>query len=147
MRNTNKWWTFPADGEGGKTVIVTGRDAIDQFRESGKYIYRINVSWNYNSLSNGMPEDAESHLMEQITDSLLMAFKKDQVAVMTGIYTGEGRRDWVFYCKNLAIFNKVFNRALEDLPTIPLLIEAEEDKDWEEYSQMKEETYVPDEEE
>lgn len=145
MRITDKWWTYPADGEGGKTVIVTGRDDIDHFMESGKYIYRIDVSWEYNSLENGMPEDADARLMEQVTDSLLAAFKKDQVAVMTGIYTGEGRRDWVFYCKNLAIFNKVFNKALEELPTIPILIEAEEDKDWEEYREMKETTYVPEE--
>ena len=145
MRNTNKWWSFPAEGENGKTVIVTGRDDIDHFRLNGKYIYRIDVSWNYNALNNGMPEDEEAKMMEQVTDLLLDAFKKDQVAVMTGIYTGEGRRDWVFYCKNLAIFNKVFNKALENLPTIPFLIEAEEDKDWSEYLDMREATYVPDE--
>ena len=145
MRNSDKWWTYPAEGEKGQTVIVTGRDDIDHFRENGKYIYRIDVSWNYNALSNGLPEDQDAKIMEQVTDLLLAAFKKDQVAVMTGIYTGEGRRDWVFYSKNLPLFNKVFNRALQDLPTIPFLIEAEEDKDWDEYLQMREETYVPEE--
>lgn len=145
MKNSDKWWTYPAEGERGKTVIVTGRDDIDDYRLSGKYIYRINVTWNYNSLPNGLPEDEEAHLMEEVTDNLLSEFKKDKVGVMTGIYTGEGKRDWVFYTKNLAIFNKVFNKALSDLPTIPIVIEAEEDKDWEEYLNMREETYIPEE--
>ncbi len=62
-----------------------------------------------------------------------------------GIYTGDGRRDWVFYTKNLKIFSLVFNKALESLPVMPLLIEAEEDAGWEEYLHLRSETYVPDE--
>lgn len=142
----DKWWSFPAEAENGKTIIVTGRDKIEKYQESGKYIYRIDVTWEYNSLPDGMPEDEEAKLMEEVTDRLQDSFSKDKVAVMTGIYTGDGKRDWVFYTKNLKIFSIIFNKALEGLPTIPFLIEAEEDKDWEEYKHMREETYVPDEE-
>lgn len=145
MKYTDKWWTYPAEADSGKTIIVTGRDLIDQFRESGKYIYRITVSWDYNALPDGMPEDEDAILMEKATDSLMQAFKKDQVAVLTGIYTGDGRRDWIFYTKNLKIFSIVFNKALEELPTIPIVIDAEEDATWEEYLNMREATYVPDE--
>lgn len=127
-------------------MIVTGRDCIDEYRESGKYNYRIDVTWNYNALPDGMPEEDDAALMEKATDALLESFKKDRVAVMTGIYTGDGKRDWVFYTKNLKIFSLVFNKALSELPTIPIVIEAEEDKDWEEYLHVREETYVPDEE-
>lgn len=93
-----------------------------------------------------MPEDDDARLMEEVTDALADAFKKDRIAVMTGIYTGDGKREWIFYTRNLKIFSIVFNKALEPLPTIPIVIEAEEDADWEEYLHMREETYVPDEE-
>lgn len=146
MKAGDKWWSFPAESESGKTIIVTGRDGIDKFRESGKYIYRIDVNWDYNALPDGMPEEEDAHTMEEMTDALLDAFKKDTVAVMTGIYTGDGRRDWIFYTKNLKIFSTVFNKALEEIPTVPIVIEASEDADWEEYSHMRDETYVPDEE-
>lgn len=146
MKYTDKWWSYPAESESGKTIIVTGRDLVDEYRTGGKYIYRIDVSWAYNSLPDGMPEEEDAKLMEEATDALLEAFKKDRVAVMTGIYTGDGKRDWVFYTKNLKIFSIVFNKALEELPTIPIVIEASEDADWEEYTHMREETYVPDEE-
>lgn len=145
MAYTEKWWSYPAEAESGRRIIVTGRDLVDRERESGKYIYRINVYWDYDALPDGMPSDEDADMMEKVTDALLLAFKKDPAAVMTGIYTGDGRRDWVFYTPSLRIFNNVFNRALQDLPLIPIVIEAEEDPDWEEYSQMRDATYIPDE--
>lgn len=143
MKYTDKWWSYPAEAEDGKTIIVTGRDAIDHYKDSGKYIYRIDVKWKYNALENGMPEESDAKLMEEVTNALLDAFKKDPIGVITGIYTGDGERDWVIYTKNLKIFSIVFNKALEELPTIPFVIEAEEDKDWEEYNHMRDETYIP----
>lgn len=143
MKYTDKWWSYPAEAEDGKTIIVTGRDAIDHYKDSGKYIYRIDVKWKYNALENGMPEGNDAKLMEEVTNALLDAFKKDPIGVITGIYTGDGERDWVIYTKNLKIFSIVFNKALEELPTIPFVIEAEEDKDWEEYNHMRDETYIP----
>ncbi|MDE6410664.1 MAG: DUF695 domain-containing protein [Muribaculaceae bacterium] len=141
-----RWWTAPTESESGATVLVTGRDYMDDVISGGKYIYRVTVSWDYNRLPNGMPDDADARLMEKATDSLQAAFNKDKVAYMTGIYTGDGRRDWIFYTKNLNIFNKVFNKALEELDTMPLAIEAEGDPDWEEYKEMREISYIPEDE-
>ena len=141
----DKWWSYPADGENGKTVIVSGRDDVGKFKDNGKYIYRIDVTWRYNALPSGMPEEGDAALMEEATDALQAAFSKDKVAVMTGIYTGDGRRDWVFYTKNLKIFSLVFNKALENVDPMPLEIDAEEDASWDEYNNMRDLTYIPDE--
>lgn len=141
----DKWWSYPADGENGKTVIVSGRDDVGKFKDNGKYIYRIDVTWRYNALPSGMPEEGDAALMEEATDALQAAFSKDKVAVMTGIYTGDGRRDWVFYTKNLKIFSLVFNKALENVDPMPLEIDAEEDASWDEYNHMRYLTYIPDE--
>lgn len=141
----DKWWSYPADGENGKTVIVSGRDDVGKFKDNGKYIYRIDVTWRYNALPSGMPEEGDAALMEEATDALQSAFSKDKVAVMTGIYTGDGRRDWVFYTKNLKIFSLVFNKALENVDPMPLEIDAEEDAAWDEYNNMRDLTYIPDE--
>lgn len=145
MKAPDKWWSFPAEGEKGQRVIVTGRDGMDPFIEKGKYIYRIDIEWEYNALPDGMPEDGDAELMGEATDCMLETFHKDPVGIMTGIYTGEGKRTWVFYAQNLRVFGNVLNRALADLPTMPLVIEASEDRDWEEYREMREETYIPDE--
>lgn len=146
MKFPDKWWTSPAESEAGKTVIITGRDGLEKVQASGKYIYRLDVSWDYEPEASGMPSDADARIMEEATDALLKVFDKNTAAVMTGIYTGDGRRDWIFYTKNLNIFGSVFNRALEPLDTMPLLIEAEEDPDWEEYREMREISYIPEDE-
>ncbi len=142
----DKWWSYPAEGEDGKTIIVTGRDDIEKWQKPGKFPVRVTVSWDYEPLADGMPMDKDSELMDEATNALLAEFGKDKSAVMTGIYTGCGRRDWVFYAHSLNIFGKVFNRALADVAPMPLKFEAAEDPDWEEYREMRKATYVPDEE-
>lgn len=139
----DRWWTAPTEAENGKTILVTGRDYLDEIIAKEKYIYRVTVSWDYHSLPSGMPEDDEARLMEQATDAFISEFKKDKIAYLTGIYTGDGRREWIFYTSNLNIFGRVFNRALADIEQLPLAIEAEEDHDWEEYREMREITYIP----
>lgn len=138
-----RWWSAPTEAENGKTIIVTGRDYMDEIIAKGKFPYRITIGWNYNALSDGMPEDADARLMEQATDALMAEFKRDKVAYLTGIYTGDGRRDWIFYTGNLNIFNRVLNRALAPLEQMPLIIEAEADADWNEYKEMREISYIP----
>lgn len=146
MAKTEKWWSYPCEAENGQTIITSGHDGLDKQRLSGKYIYRVEVSWDYPALSDGMPDEEASRLLEQVTDALTATLAEDKVAVMTGIYTGAGRRDWIFYTKNLKIFSSTFNRALHELPVLPLQFEATEDPEWEEYMHLRETTYIPDEE-
>ena len=142
-----RWWSAPLTGEGGKTVIVTGRDYMDDIIASGKYPYLICVSWSYNSLPDGMPDDIDAELMGRVNDALQAKFSKDKAAYMVAIFTGEGKRDWLFYTKSLPIFNKIFNAALADIEeTVPFEIEAREDAEWDEYKEMREMSYIPEEE-
>lgn len=139
-----RWWSAPMEGDGGKTVIVTGRDHLDKVIGSGKFPYLIRVSWKYNSLPDGFPDEADAELMGRVTDAFEETFRKDKAAYMVAIYTGEGTRDWLFYTGNLGIFNKVFNRALEDIgETVPFEIEAQSDPDWTDYKEMRELSYIP----
>ena len=141
-----RWWTAPAIAESGRTFLVTGRDYMDEVIAKNKYVNRITVSLDYDALPTGMPSDNDAELMQQVTDAFMSAFKRDKVAYLTGIYTGDGKREWVFYTSNLFIFQKVFNRALENLPLIPLVIEAEADPEWNEYREMREISYIAEDE-
>jgi hypothetical protein len=50
----------------------------------------------------------------------------------------------VLYTKNLKVFGIVFNRALQELPTVPLVIDASSDPNWDEYKEMRDISYIPD---
>lgn len=142
---SDRWWSYPAEGDDSKTIIVTGRDNVEKWQKPGKFPVRVTVSWDYEPLPDGMPNDADAELMDEATNALLDEFNRDKSAVMTGIYTGCGRRDWVFYTHSLNIFGKVFNRALAEVAEMPLKFEAADDPEWEEYREMREATYIPDE--
>ena len=63
---------------------------------------------------------------------------KDPVAVLTGIFTGDSQRDWIFYTLSTHIFGRKLNEALESFPLLPLTIYTENDPSWEEYDEMSE---------
>ena len=134
---SDDWWTAPSEDSDGNTVLVTGRRALDNVINTGRYKYRIEMTWLYSPDSSGMPNYPTSRKMEQVTDALHATLKRDPVAVMTGIYTGAGERNWVFYAVTLKAFQSALNSALSDIPEqLPLSFHAEEDPTWEEYREM-----------
>ena len=134
----NDWWTSPAESEDGKLIMVTGRRDVDQFRNNPKFSIRVEITWKYSSDSSGMPDEVTSKLMEDVQEAMVAEFKKDPVAVLTGIYTGDGERNWVFYTLSTHIFGRKINEVLAPFDLLPISIYTENDPDWEEYSQMKE---------
>ena len=134
---SDDWWTSPAQGENGRLILVTGHRGMDQVIATGLYRYRVEVTWPYDECdARGLPLYADSKVMEEVTDALNDCFNRDPVAVMTGIYTGDGQRNWVFYTRSLHIFQRKFNEVMAPFPLLPLNFEAEEDPDWQEYREM-----------
>lgn len=142
MNEKEDWWTSPAEGENGNLIMVTGRRDVDKFRKNPRFNIRIEVTWDYGPTPDGMPDTSTSEMMEKVQDLLQEMFAKDPVAVLTGIYTGDNRRNWVFYTLSTNIFGRKLNEALAALPTLPLSIYCENDPDWAEYSEMKDLTEI-----
>lgn len=142
LKISDEWWTSPTESDNGKLIIVTGRRDMENVIATKKYNDRIEITWKYLPESNGMPDYETSSLMEKITDALNTEFNRDPIAIMTGIYTGDGQRDWIFYCMNLNIFQKKFNTILEPFETIPITIYVEKDLDWNEYLEMKDQSEI-----
>lgn len=132
----NEWWTAPAESEDGKLIMVTGRRDVEKFRDNPKFNIRVEVTWKYQADASGMPDEATSTLMEDVQEDLVAAFKKDPVAVLTGIYTGAGERNWIFYTLSTHIFGRKLNEALAGYDLLPISIYTENDPGWEEYQEM-----------
>lgn len=132
------WWTAPAESENGRLIMVTGRKDVEKFRSNPKFNIRVEVSWLYEADDSGMPDKATSMLMDEVQDALQTEFKKDPVAVLTGIFTGDGRRDWIFYTLSTHIFGRKINEALAPYPLLPITIYTENDPQWAQYDEMSE---------
>lgn len=138
MTRKNDWWTSPTESVGGNLIMVTGRRDVERFRKNPKFSIRVEITWKYPFGTDGMPDMATSMLMEQVNNVLQDIFERDPVAVMTGIYTGDGERNWIFYTVSTHIFGRKINEALADFELLPITIYTENDPEWEEYSEMKE---------
>ncbi len=137
MAKENDWWTSPSESENGRLIMVTGRRNVEKFRNNPRFNIRVEITWKYDSDDSGMPDKETSVLMENVHDILSEIFAKDPVAVMTGVYTGDGERNWVFYTLSTHIFGRKINEALSELPLLPITIYCENDPDWNEYEEMK----------
>lgn len=139
MSKEAEWWTSPQEGMSGNMVLVTGRKDVEKFRNNPKFSIRVEITWRYTmgeATADGMPQHDISETMEKVTDRLAEVFKKDPVAVMTGIFTGDGERNWIFYTLSTHIFGRKLNECLADMPLLPLEIYCENDPDWAEYDEM-----------
>lgn len=138
MSDNTDWWTAPTESESGRLIMVTGRRNIDKFRDNGRYSIRVEITWKYAGDASGMPDVETSTLMEAVQDALTETFRKDPVAVLTGIYTGDGERNWIFYTTSTHIFGKKLNESLAEFELLPITIYTENDADWNEYAEMRE---------
>lgn len=136
------WWTSPLEDNSGHTIIVTGRGDVEKFRSKPKFNIRVEVTVPYAPTADGLPDREDSTLLDDILESFRKVLKSDPVAVLTGIYTGAGERNMVFYTLSTNIFNKKLNEAMAPFPLLPLRITAENDPDWAEYDEMRELSYI-----
>jgi len=132
------WWTAPAQSESNRLIMVTGRKDIEKFRKNPRFNIRVEVTWRYAGDQSGMPDASTSQLMEETQDAIESVLKKDPVAVLTGIFTGDDERNWIFYTLSTNIFGKKINEALAGLPLLPIEIYCENDPEWSAYDEMSE---------
>lgn len=141
MTDFGEWITAPAESDSGNLIMVTGRTDIDKFRKNPRFNIRVEITWPYGSDradTLGMPDKELSAQMELVQDRLDIEFHKDPVAVLIGVYTGDGERNWIFYTLSNYIFGRKLNEQLADLPLLPLSIVCERDDDWAAYDEMLE---------
>ncbi len=138
MNQADVWWTAPTQSESGRLIMVTGCKSVANFRSNPRFNIRVEITWKYVGDSQGMPDKETSTLMENVQEALTTIFRKDPVAVLTGVFTGDDERNWVFYTLSTHIFGRKLNEALADFPILPIEIYCENDAEWNAYDEMSE---------
>ena len=108
--------TAPATDDNGNTIIVTAFTNMAKFRSKPKYSIRVEISLPYSADSLGFPDAKDAELLETITTNFEKLLKGKNTAVLTGIYTGAGERNWVFYTFNTDISTVSQSRARRAAP-------------------------------
>ncbi|MGM9759464.1 MAG: DUF695 domain-containing protein [Parabacteroides sp.] len=139
MKLSNVWFTALSSSEEGALIFVNGRDELTEFIQSGKLKERVEITWRYEGDEKGMPSAAEAVRMEEMQEVLQKAMeKKDKLAILTAVYTGNGEKVWVFYTRTVRVFGERLNEVLMPFDPFPITIYTEWDPEWEEYQDMYE---------
>jgi len=137
MQLTDNWFTALSENEDGTYTFISGRTGIEEFVKSRKLRERLEIIWNYTPDAKGLPaNDEEAQLMEEVGDKLRAAMEKDKLAIVTGIYTGQGKRETNFICRNIEAFGQRLNDTLASYPQLPIIVNAYDDPDNEEYREL-----------
>ena len=72
-----------------------------------------------------MPDEAEAKRVEEPQEALQKAMEKDKLSILTGVYTGDGARTWIFYTRNIPAFGERLNQALAPFEQLPITIYTE----------------------
>lgn len=136
MKLSNVWFTALSQSETGYLVTVCGREELSEFVESGKFKERVEITWKFEGDEKGMPDDTVAQKIEEVQETLRKAMEKDKLSILTGIYTGDGEKIWVFYTRTVRVFGDRLNEALASFDLLPISIYTEVDPEWEEYKDM-----------
>lgn len=134
----DNWFSAAAEADNGAPIFINGRLDLEAFKNSGKFNERVEIYWHYEKGFNEMPHDEEGLRMEEVLECLKKAMEKDKLAILTGIYTGNGERTLVFYTRTSHVFGERLNEALAPFELLPIELYVEIDKDWNEYNEMLE---------
>lgn len=134
----DNWFSAAAEADNGAPIFINGRLDLEAFKNSGKFNERVEIYWHYKKGFNEMPHDEEGQRMEEVLECLKKAMEKDKLAILTGIYTGNGERTLVFYTRTSRVFGERLNEALAPFELLPIELYVEIDKDWNEYNEMLE---------
>lgn len=134
----DNWFSAAAESDNGAPIFINGRLDLEAFKNSGKFNERVEIYWHYEKGFNEMPHDEEGQRMEEVLECLKKAMEKDKLAILTGIYTGNGERTLVFYTRTSRVFGERLNEALAPFELLPIELYVEIDKDWNEYNEMLE---------
>lgn len=135
MKLTNNWYTTLGYDEQNQTIYAQIRTQLEQFKDSTKYPYFVEVTFSYTASKGGFPEGAEAAQIEAVDELLTRAMEKDKLAILTASFLLPSEKIWTFYSRSKDAFFDRLNETLADLPLLPLRFVVEEDPEWYNYQE------------
>jgi uncharacterized protein (TIGR01619 family) len=83
--------------------------------------------------TRGMPYPEEYEVLLKLEESLVNELAKENGAIFAGRFTQRGLREFYFYAPDTIGYIKAMYKAMEKFPTYQWLVQAKEDKKWENY--------------
>ena len=123
--------------EDGFAVIYKFVDELPSQETRKKFRWLTVISWKYDrSIRNGMPPESTNKQMIALEDAI-DEIEKAELCRHAYSRTGNGLKELVYYIPDRDQFMAAFNHALTEHPRYPLEIKFYEDKDWEDFQNLR----------
>ena len=125
---------FTAQGEqDGKPVIYRSLKNVPKNQKESDYPNLINIYWAYNGdANNGMP-DATTSDNQIAFEEAIVALDQNGISHLMLVVTGNGRKEWIWYVKDVESWMGQFNEKLTGHGVYPIEIEMDQDPEWATY--------------
>ena len=122
---------FTATGEEeGKPLIFRSLQSVPEGSVESDYPYLISVYWPYTPANEGGMPDAETNEDQIVFEDALENLDKSGVSHLMLVVTGNGRKEWHWYVKDIEDWMQRLNDSLAGKPVFPIEIENSKQPDW-----------------
>jgi len=125
---------FTAQGEqDGKPVIYRSLERVPNNQKESDYPNLINIYWSYDvDVNNGMPDPKTNNNQIKFEDAI-ESLDQAGISHLMLVVTGNGRKEWIWYVKDVAGWMNQLNEKLAGHDVYPIEIQINEDPEWSTY--------------
>jgi len=125
---------FTAQGEqDGKPVIYRSLENVPEDQKESDFPNLINIYWSFEvDVNNGMPDSETNENQITFEDAIESLDKKDISHLML-VVTGNGRKEWIWYVKDVDSWLNQLNELLQGHDVYPIEIKIDQDSEWSMY--------------
>jgi len=122
---------FTAQGEqDGRPVIYRSLEAVPENQKELDFPNLINIYWSFEvDVNNGMP-DSKSNEDQIAFEDAIESLDQNGISHLMLVVTGNGRKEWIWYVKDVDSWLNQFNELLKNHEVYPIKIEIEQDPEW-----------------
>jgi hypothetical protein len=127
-------WAVATGSDNGRPLIYRYILAPPEGIKIGQYPNLLGISWKYDgSARSGMPDPATNQRMVLLEELLEKKLEGTRNAFLTVSVTGNGRKEWQWYSRDIQETMKLLNEALQGQDAFPIQISRQDDPKWSAY--------------
>lgn len=124
---------FTAQGEeDGKPLVFRSLQNVPSGLRASEMPHLVSITWRYEHDGSGMP-DAETNEQQIEFEDALASLDTNETSRLMLVVTGNGRKEWHWYVRDIGRWMESLNRLLSGHPVFPLEISDSYQPDWKLY--------------
>lgn len=124
------WWATASGQQDGLPVIYRYRQNRPNAADYRDYPHALRVRWSYDrQRRSGLPP-ADVNDAQRDFEAAIEPLGDCAAGYLMLVLTGNGRKEWIYYIRDLDAWLDQFNACLEDHEPYPIVLDDWPDPDW-----------------